>query len=174
MSEKVDSFPLGRGRGMSPDELEEFLRTTRAFVNIASLDPDGWPMAHPTWYTYEDGFFYVITKEKAGFCRNLRRDPRTTLLIANPELPYKRVIVRGLVEFVDEPWQERARNMVLRYLGPDGFAYYNATLDMPRTTLRVKPVRITTWNGAGIDRTFFEEAAWHLVEGDLADAVRNR
>lgn len=164
MPDTADGFPLGRGKGMSPEELEEFLTASRAFANIASLDPNGWPMVNPAWYTYEQGCFYVVTKEKAGFCRNLRRDPRATVLIANPELPYKRVIVRGIAEFIDDPWQPRARAMVLRYLGPDGFAYYDATADIPRTTFRVKPLRTTTWNGAGIDRTFFEETVWHQVD----------
>lgn len=171
MSHVEGGFPLGRGRGMSSDELQAFLAGSRAFVNIASLDPDGWPMVHPAWYGYEDGFFYVITKERAGFCRNLRRDPRTTLLIASPEAPYRRVIVRGEAEFVDEPWQERARQMVLRYLGQDGLPYFEATLDLPRITFRVRPTRVTTWNGEGVDRTFFAETAWHPVEGDLGEAV---
>lgn len=157
---------------MTPTELERFLVDSRAFVNIASLDAEGWPMVHPAWYAYEDGHFYVITKERAGFCRNLRRDPRTTLLIASPEAPYRRVFIRGDVEFVDEPWEERARRMVLRYLGPDGIAYFEATLHLPRTTFRVRPARITTWNGQGVDRTFYADTAWHAVDSDVADAVR--
>jgi PPOX class probable F420-dependent enzyme len=156
-----ESFPLGRGKGMTRGELQEFLRTSRAFVKIATLDPDGWPMVNPAWYTYEDGCFYIVTKEKAGFCRNLRRDPRATLLIDNPELPYKRDLVPGTAEFIDEDWHERGRQMVLRYLGPDGFAYYDATTGLPRVTFRVTPLRITIWNGGGIDRTFFEPSIWH-------------
>lgn len=159
----AESFPLGRGKGMTPEELQEFLRTSRAFVKVASVDENGWPMVHPAWYTFEDGHFYLITKEKAGFCRNLRRDPRTTLLIDNPELPYKRVLVKGRAEFTEEDWKERGKQMVLRYLGPDGFAYYNATIDLPRATIQVKPLKITTWNGGGIDRTFYEPALWHDV-----------
>src|SRR5262245_41681751 len=167
-----DSFPLGRGKGMAPEELEDFLSHSRAFVKIATIDEDGWPMVNPAWYTYEDGNFYVVTKEKTSFCQNLMRDPRTTLLIDNPELPYKRVLVRGMAEVVDEDWHERGRQMVLHYLGPDGFAYYDATTDLPRVTIRVKPLRITTWNGGGVDRTFFEPSVWHDVQGrSLADTI---
>lgn len=167
----AETFPLGRGKGMEPTELEDFLRTSRAFAKIASLDEDGWPTVNPVWYTYEDGAFYVITKAKTGFCGNLRRDPRTTLLIDNPELPYRRVIVRGMAEFVDEDWHERGKEMVLRYLGPDGFAYYNATIDLPRITIRVRPLKVTTWNGGGVDRTFFEPTVWHQVRGTLGESV---
>lgn len=158
----TESFPLGRGKGMTDEERDEFLRASRAFVKLATLAEDGWPMVNPAWYTYEDdGCFYVVTKENASFCRNLRRDPRTTLLIDSPEVPYKRVIARGTAEFVEgEDWHERGRAMVLRYLGPDGFAYYDATTDIPRVTIRIRPTRLSTWNGAGIDRTFFEQAQW--------------
>ena len=159
------SIPLGRGKGMTDEERDEFLRSSRAFVKLATLSEDGWPMVNPAWYTYEDGFFYVISKEKASFCRNLRRDPRTTLLIDNPEVPYKRVIVRGEAEFLTGvDWHERGREMVLRYLGPDGFAYYDATTDLPRETIRIRPIKISTWNGAGIDRTFFEPAQWRPAQ----------
>ena len=161
-----DGFPLGRGRGMTDDECTEFLRTSRSFVKIATLDEDGWPMVNTAWYTYEDdGCFYVVTKPKTGFCRNLRRDPRTTLLIDNPEVPYKRVIVRAMAEFLqDIDWHERGREMVLRYLGPDGFAYYDATINLPRETIRFVPEKMSTWNGGGIDRTFFEPAQWHSTK----------
>lgn len=164
MANAEGQFPLGRGKGMSSEELDTFLRESRAFANVGTLDPEGWPMVNPVWYSYEDGYFWIVTKENAGFCRNLRNDPRTSLLIANPELPYKRVIVRGLAEFVDLDWHELARQMVLRYLGPDGFAYYEATYDIPRVTIRVKPRLITTWNGGGIDRTFFAPAQWRQVD----------
>lgn len=160
-----NTFPLGRGKGMTEEERDEFLRSSRAFVKLATLDEEGWPMVNPAWYTYEDdGCFYVVTKENASFCRNLHRDPRTTLLIDNPEAPYKRVIVRGLAEFVEgEDWHERGRAMVLRYLGPDGFAYYDATVDLPRETIRIVPQKISTWNGGGVDRTFFEPAQWRAA-----------
>lgn len=157
------SFPLGRGKGMTDEELHEFLTTTRAFIKIGSLGEDGWPMVNPAWFLYEDEAFYLVTKEKAGFCRNLRRDPRASILVDNPELPYKRVVARGTAEFLDEDWHDRARKMVLRYLGEDGFGYYNATIDLPRTTIRIRPARIATWNGGGVDRTFYETTQWRNV-----------
>lgn len=160
-----ETFPLGRGRGMTEEERDEFLRASRAFVKIATLDEQGWPMVNPAWYSYEDdGCFYVVTKANASFCANLHRDPRTTLLIDNPEVPYKRVIARARAEFLEgEDWHERGRAMVLRYLGEEGFAYYDATTDLARETIRFVPEKMSTWNGAGIDRTFFEVAQWRSV-----------
>lgn len=160
----IGTFPLGKGRGLSPEELREFLTETAIFAKVGSVGPDGWPSVNPVWYEYEGGAFYVITKELTGFCQNLRRDPRTSLCIDNPQPPYKRVIVRGQAEFVEEDWVPRARRMVVRYLGPSGLDYFEATLDLPRVVVRIAPGRFSSWNGGGVDRTFREPTRWHDVE----------
>jgi hypothetical protein len=72
-------------------------------------------------------------------------------------------MVRGRAEFVDEDWVEWARRMVLRYLGPQGMDYFEATLGFPRELVRIWPERISTWNGGGFDRTFSKPAVWHDV-----------
>lgn len=159
----MSKFELGQGRGMRPDELESFLTTTRIFAKVATTNAEGWPYVNPVWYEYDDGSFYIVTKELAGLTQNLRRDPRCSLLIENPEPPYRRVVVMGRAEFVHEDWVERARRMVLRYLGEGGLDYFEATLDLPRVTIRVRPIKQTSWNGGGVDRTFHRPTLWHDV-----------
>lgn len=169
----TSTFPLGSGRAMGPEELHEFLTQTKIFVKLGTLGPDGWPAVNPAWYEYDGEFFWLITKELTGFCQNLRRDPRVSLCIDNPEPPYRRVIVRGHAEFVEGDWVEMGRRMVLRYLGPQGLDYFEATLELPRVLVRIHPERVSTWNGGGIDRTFFKPSRWHDVrEGQsLEDAA---
>lgn len=156
-------FPLGRGRAMTPEELHEFLTQTRIFVKIGTIGPDGWPAVSPVWYEYDGESFWLITKELTGFYQNMRRDPRVTLCIDNPEPPYKRVLVRGRAEFVEGDWVEMGRRMVIRYLGPPGLDYFEATLELPRALVRIRPESVSTWNGGGIDRTFFQPTRWHDV-----------
>ena len=157
-------FRLGKGRGLSPEELHAFLTETKIFVKIGTIGEDGWPNVNPAWYEYDGQAFWLVTKALAGFCQNMRRDSRVTLCIDNPEPPYKRVMVRGRAEFVDDDWVERARRMVLRYLGPQGIDYFEATLDLPRQLVRIWPERISSWNGGGVDRTFSKPAIWHDVK----------
>ena len=166
-------FPLGKGRGLSREELDEFLRETTAFVFIGTSGEDGWPAVNPAWYEYDGDAFWIVTKELTGFCQNLRRDPRCTLCIASPQPPYKRVIVRGEAEFVDGDWVEIGRRMVLRYLGSEGMDYFEATLELPRVLVRVRPIRVSSWNGGGVDRTFFKPSKWHEIEAgkSVADAA---
>jgi PPOX class probable F420-dependent enzyme len=148
---------------MTPEELHEFLTQTKIFAKVATISADGWPAVSPTWYEYDGEAFWLVTKELAGFCQNMRRDPRVTLCIDNPEPPYKRVLLRGRAEFVDGDWIELGRRMVLRYLGEQGLSYFEATLELPRVLVRIVPERLTTWNGGGVDRTFFKPSRWHDV-----------
>lgn len=160
----AEKFPLGKGRGLAPDELREFLTESAIFVKIGTISEDGWPAVNPAWYEYDGEAFWLITKELTGFCQNMRRDPRVTLCIDNPQPPYKRVMVRGRAEFLeDEDWEEMGRRMVLRYLGPQGMDYFEATLDLPRVVVRIVPERVTSWNGGGVDRTFTKPSRWHDV-----------
>ena len=157
------NFPLGRGKAMSDAELHEYLDTTTAFLKIATNGADGFPLVNPVWFVWRDGEFIIVTKENTGLVANLRRDPRACLLIDNPGLPYIRVTAKAVAEFRDYDWHEVGREMVLRYLGPNGFAYYDATTDIPRVMIHFKPTAMTTWNGGGVDRTFFEPTRWHEV-----------
>jgi PPOX class probable F420-dependent enzyme len=172
----VSGFKLGKGRGMTPEELHPFLTETKIFVKVGTIGEDGWPNVNPAWYESDGEYFWLVTKELAGFCRNMRRDPRVTLCIDNPETPYKRVMVRGRAEFVDGDGVEPARRMVLRYLGPEGMAYFEATLDLPRELVRIKPERISSRDGGGVDRTFSKPARWHDVGAgqSLEDAIASR
>ena len=159
----MSGFKLGKGRGMTPDELHAFLTETKIFVKVGTIGEDGWPNVNPAWYEYDGEAFWLVTKELAAFCRNLRRDPRVTICIDNPETPYRRVMVRGRAEVVDADWIALARRMVLRYLGPGGMDYFEATLVFPRVLIRIRPTRISSWDGGGVDRTFTRPSRWHDV-----------
>lgn len=150
------------GRGMNPDEINEFLTSGRIFAKIATTMEDGWPVLSPVWYSWDGSAFLIVSKANTSLVQNLKRDPRCGLLVDNPELPYKRVSVRGEVEFLPESfqWQEPTRDMVLRYLGPEGMEYAEATFAFARTPFLVHPRKMMSWNGGGFDRTFSKPSEW--------------
>ena len=153
------------GRGMTPEEINEFLTSGALFVKIATTTSDGWPTVSPVWYEWDGGSFLVVSKSRTGLVKNLRRDPRCGLLVDNPVLPYKRVSVQGEAEFLGEDfdWIPAVRRMVLRYLGEEGMSYAEATFEFPRVPFRIWPIRMSSWNGAGFDRTFRRDTVWHEV-----------
>ena len=153
------------GRGLNPDELNEFLTEGRIFAKIATTMEDGWPVLSPVWYVWDGHAFLIVSKEKTSLVQNLKRDPRCGLLIDNPALPYKRVSVRGIAEFLPEDfdWKPPTREMVLRYLGPEGLEYAEATFEFARTPFLVRPQKLSSWNGGGFDRTFHKATQWKDV-----------
>lgn len=56
------------------------------------------------------------------------------------------------------------REMVLRYLGPEGMDYAESTFEFPRVPFKVWPQKFATWNGGGFDRTFKRDTVWREVE----------
>jgi PPOX class probable F420-dependent enzyme len=154
------------GRGMTQEELAEFLTTGRRFAKIATVNEDGYPTVSPVWYTWDGESFLIVSKERTGMVKNLRRDPRCGILIDNPELPYKRVSAKGDIEFLGEDFDyiEPMKEMILRYLGPEGMEYGESTFQFPRVPFRVHPVKMTSWNGGGFDRTFTRDTVWTDVK----------
>jgi PPOX class probable F420-dependent enzyme len=155
-----------RGRGMTPEERDEFLFSGAKFAKIATTTEDGWPTVSPVWYEWDGSSFLVVGKERTGYVRNLRRDHRCGVLVENPGLPYARVSVLAIAEFLpdDFDWKTPAHRMVLRYIGEKGLDYAKATFEFPRVSLRLWPKRTSTWNGAGFDRTFHRDTVWHEVQ----------
>jgi PPOX class probable F420-dependent enzyme len=153
------------GRGMTATERDEFLTSGALFAKIATTNDEGWPMASPVWYEWDGSTFLVIGKERTSYIQNLRRDPRCGVLVDNAGLPYKRVSVLGVAEFLPQSfdWKPAARDMVLRYIGPEGLSYAEATFGFPRVSVRIRPRRMTTWDGGGFDRTFLRDTVWHDV-----------
>ena len=156
------AMTANEGRGFTPEERDEFLNSGRIFAKIATTMEDGWPVLSPVWYAWDGEAFLIVSKARTSLVKNLRRDPRCGLLVDNPELPYKRVSVRGEVEFLPEDfdWKTPVREMTLRYLGPEGMEYAESTLKFPRVPFLIHPRKMATWNGGGYDRTFTQDTSW--------------
>ncbi|HEX2072162.1 MAG TPA: TIGR03618 family F420-dependent PPOX class oxidoreductase [Geodermatophilus sp.] len=153
------------GRGFTQQELDEFLTTGRLFAKVATVNEEGWPQISPVWYSWDGSAFLIISKARTGMVKNLRRDPRCGLLVDNYQLPYARVSVQGEAEFLPEDFDyvPPMREMVLRYLGPEGMDYAERTMVFPRVPFRVLPRKLASWNGGGFDRTFQRDTVWKEV-----------
>ncbi len=154
------------GRGMTDEERDEFLTNGRLFAKIATTMSDGWPVLSPVWYTWDGSSFLVVSKANTSLVKNLQRDARCGVLVDNTELPYMRVSVQGEAEILGEDfdWHIPVRDMVLRYLGPEGMDYAESTFGFDRVPFKVWPRKMSTWNGGGFDRTFRKETVWREVE----------
>jgi PPOX class probable F420-dependent enzyme len=88
---------------MSPERLDAFLRGTPRNAILGTTRADGYPQVTPVWFWWEDGVVRFELGESRVHYRNLRRDPRATVLV---EADYR--IERG--------WQAGAQGVM--FSGP--------------------------------------------------------
>jgi PPOX class probable F420-dependent enzyme len=82
---------------------------------VATVNRDGSTHVTPTWFMYEDGKFIITTAQETVKVRNIRRDPRVTLLIDDG---YKYVMVKGRAGINSERDVEKeSEKLATRYLG---------------------------------------------------------
>ncbi|MEV4756574.1 PPOX class F420-dependent oxidoreductase [Micromonospora sp. NPDC049559] len=72
------------------------------FAHLATVRPDGSPQSNVMWFTWDGSRIRMThTKNRQKF-RNLERDPRVALSVADPDDPYRFLEVRGVVEKIDD------------------------------------------------------------------------
>ena len=88
---------------MTPDDAREFLRKNHNAV-LATFRRDGRPQLSPVGATVdEQGRVIVSTRGPAMKTRNLRRDPRVSVLVLNAGFYGEWVQVEGTAEIVEQP-----------------------------------------------------------------------
>jgi PPOX class probable F420-dependent enzyme len=84
-----------------PDRIIEFLDRPW-FASIATVDPDGGPRQAVVWYLVRDDELVINSLEGRRWPANLKRDPRISFTVVDPEDGYNWVGVNGLVSVVVE------------------------------------------------------------------------
>lgn len=96
----------------------------KGFAHISSLGPGGEPQTHPVWYDAAGGQVLVSTGTDRQKYRNIRRDPRVSVTILDPDDPYRFLEVRGrVVEIEPDPEKAFLDRLARKYLGQDSYPY---------------------------------------------------
>jgi len=135
---------------LSKARLDRFLRSSSIIAILGTLDRHGRPYLVPVWYEWDGSYLWVVSKPRAEYVANVRRNPRAAVCIARPVLPYVRVSIQGRARLIktSKDWLPMGRRMARRYLGKkEGHAYIEKTKDWARIYIRIKPVRIISWDG---------------------------
>jgi PPOX class probable F420-dependent enzyme len=115
----------------------------KVFVTVATVQPDGSPQLSVVW-AVRDGddvlFSTTVDRRKA---RNLRRDPRVTLLVRPEDNPYAYAEIRGVAEVASDDSGELIDVISRKYTGKD-YADFNpdAVNDAERVIVRVRPGKV--------------------------------
>ena len=113
---------------------------------LSTLLPDGRPQTQPVWFSYDPPLVLINTMRGFRKERNMRADPRVTLLVIDPEVSERWIEIRGDVELVDEGAMAHLDSLARRYAGVD--SYFGGCVDagLARTEFpvigRITPCRV--------------------------------
>ena len=112
------------------------------FVYIASLMRDGSPHVTPTWVDIENSPILINTAVGRIKQKNISRDGRVALAIAEQSNPYDMVTIRGkVIEQITGPVaEEHIDKLAKKYMGKE--KYPGRAPGEKRILLKIKPEKI--------------------------------
>ncbi len=123
---------------MPLDDKARKLIQGKNFGHLATIRWDGSPHVTPVWVDLDNDQVLVNTSEGRVKERNVRRDDRVAISIADQENPYEYVQIRGHVaEVTRDGADEHIDKMAKKYVGEDKYPW--RTPDEKRVILRIKP-----------------------------------
>ena len=111
---------------------------------LTTVNPDGSPQATPLWYYYDGEYFNITAYPHRVKVRNIRRDPRVTLVVVDTANYGDPLIVSGAAEIVEEGAAEATERVAIRYEGEHAGRESAARLNArgQRVIIRITPERI--------------------------------
>ncbi|MFG2194659.1 PPOX class F420-dependent oxidoreductase [Streptomyces sp. NPDC048639] len=113
------------------------------FVTLATTQPDGSPQLSVVWVKREGDDLLVSTTEGRRKERNIRRDPRVSVMVNPVDAPYTYAEIRGTVTVAEDPQGELIDELSLKYTGKPYSEFNPASAeDAPRIIVRVSPRKV--------------------------------
>ncbi|MEU0099014.1 PPOX class F420-dependent oxidoreductase [Streptomyces sp. NPDC006267] len=113
------------------------------FVNIATVQPDGSPQVSPVWVKRDGDDLLISTTVGRRKEKNLRRDPRVSVVVQPFDAPYSYAEIRGEATLTTDGGQELIDELSVKYTGMP-YAQFNpdSKSDGPRVVVRVSPRKV--------------------------------
>ncbi|WP_329120683.1 PPOX class F420-dependent oxidoreductase [Streptomyces sp. NBC_01465] len=127
-------------------ELSDQLKTLLdgpVFVSVATIQPDGSPQVSPVWVKRDGDDVLISTTVGRQKEKNLRRDPRVTVLLQPFDAPYSYAEIRGSATLTTEGGQDLIDELAVKYVGKK-YAEFNPSSadDAERVVVRITPRKV--------------------------------
>ena len=134
---------------LTDDECVSLLETIPV-ARLATHNPDGSIHVVPVVFEYVDGAILIGTQEITRKVGNIRRDPRVTVLVDDPAMPPKGVMIYGTAsldteDLVPERIEILARSMPREQA--EGMVAVLAARYEP-AVIRITPTKMVSWDYA--------------------------
>jgi PPOX class probable F420-dependent enzyme len=133
-------------RDLSQKDLQAFLDEPIVAI-LATYRRDGRALLAPVWHEWRHGGFNFVIDDGDAKARNLRRDPRAGIVVAESTPPYRGVEAHGEPTLTETGSEEAFRRISVRYLGAkDGNAYADEAGG--GLLVRMVPEQLRSWDFA--------------------------
>ena len=127
--------------------IQTFL-ATREIAVLATLQPDGAPLAMPMWFFHDARAITMISVDGLQKVKNLRRDPRVSVVMESHDTQGIRgVAIQGRAEFLqDSPERQALVNALLtKYTGRLEKIWTGRVMPPSRVLFQIKPDKVRAW-----------------------------
>ena len=120
-----------------PEEYRDLFNKP-AFASLATRMPNDDVQVTPVWVDVDNGNVIFNSARGRVKDKNVRRDPRVTLTLMDPDNPYRYLEVRGrVVDITEKGADQHIDKLAKKYLGVDKYPYRQP--GEVRVLYRVKP-----------------------------------
>lgn len=145
---------------LTEQEAKEFLSKSKLNIHIATLDENGQPNIHPTWYYFDSSKdkIYIETSKDSKKAFNLRKNNIVYFCVDAPNMPYKGVRGKGTVRIHEDMEHNMpiTEKIILRYLGSTEHPIAKTLISYVRKgdaiILEIIPSYFSTWDDSKISQ----------------------
>ena len=124
-----------------PEHSLDLLQST-ALAYMATIGPKGEPQVSAVWFTWDGTHLLFALNKKRQKYRNLLREPRVAIAIADPANPYRALEIRGTVARIDgDPTYRFINAASQKYLNRDATSEETGPAE-ERVVIIVGPERV--------------------------------
>ena len=145
---------------LTEQEAKEFLSDSKLNVHIATLDANGRPNIHPTWYYFESSRdkIYIETSKSSKKAFNIRKNNTVYFCVGAPNMPYKGVRGKGTVRIHEDIEHNIpiSNKIMLKYLGSTEHPIAKTLIGYVKKgdaiILEITPSYFSTWDDSKISQ----------------------
>ena len=114
---------------------------------VTTLREDGSPHSTVVWVDVEDGKVSFNTARGRAKPNHLERDPRASLLVVDPNNPYKWVAVSGHAELTEDGADAQIDKLAKKYIGKDEYPWRSPTETRVKVLIEPEHVDASGFDG---------------------------
>jgi nitroimidazol reductase NimA-like FMN-containing flavoprotein (pyridoxamine 5'-phosphate oxidase superfamily) len=142
------------GKSLTEEEINDFLASSKLNIHLGTIDDNGYPNVHPTWYYFDstNKKIYIETSKLSKKTDNLRKNKNLYFCIDDPNPPYKGVKGRGTGRIHDDINHNIliAEKIMTKYLGSMQHSMAQKLMSFVKNgdsvIIEISPMYFSTWD----------------------------